>query len=361
MDDRAKAEALLEEAARMPDSALKVRTCEEGARLADLCNDEELGFRARERIVRAAAFCGEPESMLVAFAWILAICDRNPQKYPERHQTWKYKWAINQITKFPQISRERIDAAFDDMTMRYTRCGLSLRAVYHLRESAARETGDLAAAENWHQLWVKAPKDGTQDCSACERDQEVAYLVRNGRLDEGLSHAEPILSGRMRCGSVPENTLARFACYLARAGRLDEARAMARQGLEHLDKDPSSLGTTGELLEALALCGDREAGLRLLERTLQYLSGGGSPSAHFWYLYGARALLAAVAAHSHAGVRKLRLPRAHAEYKASGEYHLASLITWADDRLNSIAAAFDMRNGNNTFASHLATLRAGKP
>lgn len=361
MDDRAKAQALLEEAARMPDSALKVRTCEEAARLADLCNDEEMAFRARERLVRAASDCGEPESMLVAFAWLLAACDRNPEKFPERGQMWYYKWAINQVSNFPQISRERIEAAFEDMTQRYTRCGLSLRAVYHLRETTARDMADDAAAEHWRGLWVNARRDGSQDCAACERDYETKYLTRRGALDEALALAQPILSGQMRCASVPERTLARFACQLARAGRAEEAADMARRALVHLDFDASSLSSMGQILEAMGSCGEREAGLRLLERTLRFSISGGSPHSRFWYLYGARALLAAVASRSNTGVRKLRFTREHPQYQSSGEYSLAALVAWADAELNAIAAAFDARNGNNGYARDLAKLRSAKP
>jgi hypothetical protein len=352
-------EGLLDEASVLEDGPAKVALLEEAVRLADAHGNSGLGYEVRQELIHAATFGGYPEKALVAFTWCLAHCDRAADGQLEHAMLWKYKWVANALPEFPHIALEQIHAVLDDMATRYQRAGMSLRAVYKLRCGLAMGMGDRETARAQHRAWQHAPADAVSDCAACERNHRVKYLFFEGKDEEGLAHAEPILQGRLRCAEIPHATLARVLLPLVRLGRVEEAMAYHRQGVRLVRRNRSFLRELGLHMIFLALTDNLAHALRLLERHLGWALEKEGEARRFDFIVAARFVLARLQAAGKTVVR-LRLPPGFALQRPEGKYEVDELSAWFEADAEDLAARFDARNGTDWFAQRIRESRALK-
>src|SRR5687768_161210 len=99
---------LMDQAAGLGDTPVRLALEEEAVRIADTHQDISVGFDLRHNVIRTATFCGCAEKALVAFAWMLAQCDRDPDRFPESNLMWRYKWILGSLDDFPQITLQQI-------------------------------------------------------------------------------------------------------------------------------------------------------------------------------------------------------------------------------------------------------------
>src|SRR5713226_3290360 len=116
---------------------------EEAVNLADAHNDTAAGFDTRLEYVSAALFAGQPDRMLVAFAWMLSQFDRDPEAYDAHRLLWQYKWVVNALPDFPQITRAQIEEMFADMERRYRAFGASMQTIFFKKRGVAYKMGDV--------------------------------------------------------------------------------------------------------------------------------------------------------------------------------------------------------------------------
>lgn len=350
---------MLYEAEWLPDGLAKLTLLDEAVRLADMTANVDWQYRARYELAMTAALGGFPERALVAHSWMVAAFDKHPDRFPADDFLWHYKRTVSVLDEFPQISRAKIEEVFEDLRGRYEREGMSLRGYYSRRLYAARGMGD-----DWRPFapaWRHAPSDGSQDCAACERDTAVNVLLWEGKLPQALKHAKPLLDGRMDCHSVPHRTLSELMLHVWRAGDHAGALEMQRRGYALIRTDPSKLHLIGRHLELLGMAGMHAEAMRMFERHARWLDQNTSPMDHLWFLRGARVTLAAAQKLSPTQTRRLRLPESLPCWRKDGEYTLTDLLAWVDARLDELSAAFDARNGNETYRKALAELRAITP
>lgn len=124
----------------------RIALVEEAVRLADARNDLKEGFRTRCALTAASVFAGQADVTLVAFSWRLAQCDRDPATFKERELLWEYKWVVENLPNFPEVTRPQIEAMLADMVRRYERAGSTLHAVHKKRRGVLLAMGDLAGA-----------------------------------------------------------------------------------------------------------------------------------------------------------------------------------------------------------------------
>lgn len=351
---------IMSHAEDLPDGPAKVALIEEAVGLADAMADVELGMRVREDLIQAANSAGRGDVLIVAFAWCLAQCDRDPTRFSETEMFWTYKWVTNVLPKFPQFSRERIGAMLDDQDARYARHGFRPRPVLKLRCEAALAFGDLEVARALLARWQDAPADDNNDCAACEIDAASEAYLLLGDVERALAIAAPLVDTRRQsCAEVPHITYGRLLAPCLAMGDLERARRYDEQGYALVRGSPNFVQQVGEHMAYAALSGDWARGVRMLERHAGWLDVAGAPRHHFEWWLGARAAIAGGARESRRATRTLRLPRSWPIWRADGTYAWADLLSHADAKLDGLAQAFDRRNGNDRFAARVRTVRAG--
>lgn len=326
---------------------------EEAVRLADALQDVRLGLRARDMLVDAATFSGRSDIGLVAFAWILAHVDRDPELECELGDLmWMYKWIAANAAQYPHIERVRLDALIADMERRYRERGLSLRAVYSIRCRIALLLGEPPQAMQHLERLKSEPKDGSNDCTACETNREVEVLALNGRLDAALAAGEPLFDGRQACAEVPANTCSMLLLPLLERGERERAESFQRRAERDLERVDDPLLSIGHHLAYLGQVGRHDHGVGLLQRHALAALDHKESVTRFYFFRGAAHLVAGAAG------RCARVPLAAGRRlpfspDAAG-YDTARLATHFREIATDEARRLDRRNGNAFYGERVA-------
>lgn len=352
---------LIQRAGRMGKGPARVKLCEEAVRLADTHQDEDLGFYARQHLIRAATFAGYPERALTAFAWCLARSDREPARFPLRaggyeSLLWMYKWMPTEAAKFPNIPRARIEQTIADLSVRVRSLNLSQRPVRVAELDTAMcfyEPG--ARLLELREAFLREPRDSFSDCRACELHSSVRALLMAGRLDEAWEEAQPLLRGELGCEMVPHVTYGALLMPLWDAGRLDDA-AFCFERCYELSKDRKVLLEEVSLCaEHMALTGRTTEAVEAIERFASWADGSYDLNGVMRYHAAAGSVLAQAVRESGDDPLGLILPAFVPEALLKGP--TTALVAWFDAQADAIAARFDARNGTNGNARTLQEAR----
>lgn len=351
-DYQSQVEELHSQANLLPDGPSKLALLEEAVRLADTHQDVLLGDKLRAELIEAATFSGYPEKVLVAFAWRLAQCDRDPQTFSESALLWQYKWIISDLTEFPQITRKQIEEGIADMARRYQRAGASPRSIFKLRWQNALTMCEDAKAREFYPLWEKSPRDSNADCLACDQDHRIDFNVQQGETEKALELAVPILRGSLRCKHVPHRTYGRVLLPLLQVGRLEEAAKYHRKGYRLIRDNREFLWVVSHHLTFLVLTDNLTQAVNLFEKHLEWAVETKNLFYAWMFYLAARFLLSRVAESGRASL-KLRLLKSASCYQEEGRYEVAFLASWVEATCRDLAARFDARNGNDGFTREL--------
>lgn len=357
---RAEAERLLAEAEGVKDGPEKIAVLEEAVRHADSTGDIKFQYAAREDLVEAAYFGGAPDKAVVAYSWCLAQFDRHPGEFDEWQLLWRYKWMINVISDFPQISRGQIYEMIEDMERRFRRGGYGLRSVYQYRYRVARFMGEREEAIRNYRRAQAELTDAVSDCQACRIDEQSSFHLYTGDDARALELARPLINFRYFCRTVPERTFARLLLPLLRMNRSDEAADYHRRGYRLAEaRNHGSIEYVSDHVVYLALAGDAAGAVRLFGKHYRWSETNHNPHERLIFYRAAWLALDALIA---GGARTvaLRLPPTFPLYEEGGVCETTPLRDWFAARVMELARKFDERNGNDHFTREVADIEALK-
>ncbi|MBD0372074.1 MAG: hypothetical protein ICV60_14630 [Pyrinomonadaceae bacterium] len=350
---------LMSRSLQLPEGDEKIMILEEAVRLADTLDDVKLQYDAREAFIEAAYFGGIPEKALVAYAWCLAQYDRDPAGFWEWRILWRYKWMVNVICDFPQISREQIYEMLDDMERRFRSAGRGLKAIYKYRYRTERFFGNREEALRFYQLSEQSRRDDLTDCVACETDGKVAHQLYLGNDELALRLAEQLIRGRDKCRSVPHRTYSRLLVPLLRMGQREKAWDFHVRGYYMIARDRVMLDYLCDHFVFLSLYGDLESAARIFEKHYRWTEEVTNTYERFLF-YRAAWLFLEKAEEAGMNALELQLPHSFPLYEAARSYDTARLKEWFKARAQQMAARFDARNGTDFFTKRLLDMQAIK-
>lgn len=365
----------------------QVALLDQAVALADELGDTKLGYGARLRRINAAHNAGDTESLLTSFAWCVGMHERDPKAHPLQIEwydlLWYHKWIPSTLAKSPAFAVADIETALQRMEDLYRRQGVGLSGVWQSRFNAALRRGELDLAQGYFDSLERTPRDEYSHCDACVRGDAADFFFATGREEEGLRRFDEIIENQYSCGDEPEATQASALLPLLRAGRFDDALANQRMSYRLIKPKPDMIGSVAEHWVFLAITGNEDRALTLVERHLGWLAHDGlDQTAHFSALVALGATLDAVARAGHGevpvrGSADARLepffgdaPRGGGADGAAGEdssgvagsapadRSVAELAVAAWAGAQRLAEAFDARNGNDWYARRIAAGRA---
>jgi cellulose synthase operon protein C len=353
-------ENLLEQASQMPYGTAQIALVEQVIAHADAGHFEELSFRARVQATTSYVYGGEPARSFVTFSWSLAEFDRDPVRYARSQHTlmWQFKSTITGLTKFPEVPLARTYAVLDEMERRWRDGGHSLHAVYQRRHLVARHVGDLAGAEEFYRQWVNAPRDQLSDCLGCDPALKAYWLALQGRDEEAVALAEPVLAGRLTCSEQPQGVLTVLLKPYLRTGRLEQARDAHRRAYRLHRPNIADLGDVAEHLEFCALTGNEARGIEILERHIGWLDRAPSPFAAMWFATASALLLGRAEA---SGGTNLLIRRPAHQDRPAGTVPAPALRAELTALALDTAARFDERNGTDYQSGRVRSTLAAQP
>ncbi|MBP1999924.1 hypothetical protein J2Z69_000943 [Paenibacillus shirakamiensis] len=314
----------------LPQGKQKIMVMEKMIRIADLYMTEEDAYQTRISYLTAASEAGASEKMIIAFAWCLAKFEGNPGKYSYHELLWYYKWILGAIWKIPEIRLEQIESLFEHFKVMSEQYGYNLRAYYHKQVNYTLSIGNFDAAAKAYKLWRTIPRDGLADCKACEQNLFGIYMFRIDYIKRGMQAMKPILEGKLRCGSIPENTYSQVLLPLLKLGKYEQASKIANKAY-HMIKGPEYLSEHGKFLLFFTVTSPTKA-KKVYNETIEFALDSKVGWDRLEYFLCARFFLT----EWHKKKRKIQLV-------AGDQVTLA----WLDQEIQRISQAFNYRNGND--------------
>jgi len=327
----------------------RIAMSEEAVTAADLSGDYYLQYMAREQLVRACTFGGEPEKALVAFSWMLAHFEKRPDGVSDWSVLWKYKWIISGIHEFPHIPNTRIYEMFGDFEARAVRAGFGLKAAYNFRYRFERFRGERERAIEFYRKMDETPEDDLSNCSACILDERVSFAIYNGQ--EAIALAAPILDGHLSCKSVPHRTYAKLLLPLVQLGQDKEAQNYHRAGYRLVRQNKTYLDRVAQHLVFLAVTRQLERGLTLFKKHVIWLEQTRNVYHHFLFYIAAWLLFEALAK---AGNGRIKMRRPEDKHGREAKPEISALRY--KHNATVLAARFDERNKTDRFSTMLRDL-----
>lgn len=348
-------EDLLGEAEGLDHGPVQLALVERAVELADIHNELDVSFHARMTLVEAAIFGDRPDIALVAFSWLLSKYDAEPDRFDSFELLWSYKWILGHVAHFSTIPKDRIDDLFDDMKRRYKAEGSTLHAYWTLRRDNAQTMGDKVGAKKAHAKMLATARDHLSNCLACVQDGNVDLYAFLDDDAAAIQAAKPILNGKVSCSVVPECTYAGVVLPFLRLGNAKRAMECFATGYRLIGHQSTFLPQKAKYIVGLTLTDNLSRAVKLLDRHLPEALDSVDPSAKFEFYLAARLLLENLAENGKKTV-PIRVTK-KLELGGDAKPTVAALSGWLDIELKELAAAFDARNGNKSFAKRVRDFR----
>jgi hypothetical protein len=346
-----------------PRGPVRLAFLEQAMNIADQHNDLHQGYTTRQDIIQCAVFTGAPEKALPAFSWCLAQSDKHPDKFVastggfSEDLMWQFKWMVENLPFFPQVTRAQIEATFDDMERRYTDHGISLRPAWMHRGMAAAKMGD--GPERIRELrtkWQDLRRDAYADCRACESHKEMEIHLALDEPDRALAISAPLCDGRSGCAEVPASTLGELLMVLHERGETERADELHQRGYRLCHTNPEFTSTMGRHLHYATLRGNLEEATRIFERHLIWALEMRTPDWVFTFYLGVLSYLTRMCVDS--AELRVRLPIEFELHRDDGVYDARQILGWFETKSRDIAKQFDARNGNERYTRLVDTALA---
>lgn len=338
--------------------AARLAAIADAIREADQASAHEWRFYFRYEAVRESIFHDDAFKAILSFPELLKIYDDHPELEDEYADDMlcAFKWVLENMTHFYQISREQIDANYDEYVRRCRQYGVSLR-VYHMKRCNYLLTVDMDAARAEYDAFHKCRRDGYSDCEACEIHFDMTVALALDEEAEALRIAKPLLDGSKHCGEIPHYTYAKLTEYYLYAGDLEEAAYYGELCERLMRGDPEFLDATGTLL-ALYSATDPSHGWNLFKQCLPQYMASKNPRQRMEFADGAYRLMQTLCAASaengsddlsRAPVLKcLPLPM------TEEGMHLCAVRDYFYNAAHDAGKRLDARNGATYFAERLS-------
>ncbi|RKT88705.1 hypothetical protein SAMN05421805_1011746 [Saccharopolyspora antimicrobica] len=359
-------ERLLDDSEMMPYGPEESAMVADAVRLAQEAGEEELLYKARMRQISSASMTGDSDTMFTAFSWCLGQHDSDPARFPleveDNDLLWYYKWMAEAVALNPAFPQQQVDQVLDDMERRYRAAGVGLSGVWQAKMSNATTAGRFEEAAGFRAAREELPRDNYSHCEACVRSDDADYFRASGDEETALRLFDEIIENRVSCGSEPERAQGNALLPLLRAGRADEAKWHHFRSYRAAVANADGFGIISDHLVFLAVTGNTERGLSLLERHIGELPNDPlDVYKRFCALVSYGVLLDAVTrgGHGDVEVRGSDMPDVAAVFGIEPRRRTAAELAAESWRVaGEIAESFDARNGNQHFATEISRARA---
>ena len=284
-------EELIEQIHDLPHGSERMSALQSAITEADNASSHRWRIYFRYEYIRESVFHDDAFKAVITFPEMLAIFDEHPELQDDYEDDIMvvFKWVIENMAEFHQVSREEIERYYAEFRRRCEHLGYSLRIYYHkLCHFLMRADPD--EMPKVYEQFHRARRDRLSDCEACEMNFDMEIALALGNTEQALKIAAPILDGQKRCAEIPHKTYSTLAEHFLYKGDLHEAQYYAILAERWTELKPEFLYDTGLLLEVAAST-DPQHGWKILKRSLPDFVASRNPESRLVYARGAYRLL----------------------------------------------------------------------
>jgi tetratricopeptide (TPR) repeat protein len=346
--------ALIDFAESLEHGPGQVALFQEAVRLGDLTDNPERAYWLRYKLMESSMFAGQQDVGLVAFSWCLAKSREQPETFPVANLLWSYKWVVNSLKDFHQFSLAQIEQMFGEMEQCYREHGSTLNVIYLKRMELGLAIGDRPLAEAAYSQFEQTGRDELSDCLACEKDVLVQYFLGVGQEQHAIDLAQDLIKRKFSCAEIPHRTYNHLLLPLLKQGDAPRALDYQRKAYRLIKRNPEFIDYIGTHIVLLALTGNWDRAVKLLQNSLPMGWNVHVPLLKYRYLRGVLFFLDSLATRGGQDPL-LRVPKEIRPEKETKQLPRAGLREIVANEVQSLAVAFDRRNGNTALQNELAS------
>lgn len=264
-------------------------------READAASAHDWRIFFRYEYIRESVFHEDNFKSVIMFPTLLQVFDEHPELQEDHYHDvmLAFKWVLEDMMEYHQISREEIERYYDEYGKRCKQFGYSMR-VYYMKKSKFYLPIDSDKAKEYYQKFHTCKRDGNSDCEACEINYDMTFALEFGEEEEALRIAAPVLNKEKRCGEVPHCTYGVLTKYYLYHGNLTEAAYYGRLCERYTQNKPEFLAESGYLLELYSAI-DASAGWKIFKQNVLNFTECRNPLMKMTFARGAYRLLKCIA------------------------------------------------------------------
>lgn len=318
---------------------------------ADKSKDFKTSLTLRYLHIKESTFNEDNLDSLIVFPEYMALYDKYPDLHDRYTFMYAFKWIIESIMNFPQVSIEMAESYFEEFKRRCEMYGYTLK-VYYMKQINFFEKIDPERVMKLLELFRAEESDDISDGKADDISLEICTELDYGSEERALKLLNEMRRTGLRSGEVPQITYGKCVEYFTKKGNIKEAEYYADLLI------PMTRGTdTYYMMEMsnvmiLKSFTDPKTALSIFNRYVEYFISGKNVKFRFYFASAAYRLFKMLAENGYDTI-PIKMPRAFALYNESGEYKTEELSRYFKEQGRELAEKFDKRNRNTMYSDML--------
>lgn len=326
---------------------------------AQLWKNDVLEANARNAYYSHLIFMNELDEAIVQYSWLLnrlrQLQDQKDTGFPTYSVIWGFKWIIDTIPMFGNISKERIEGFWKDFTDLMQDYGMDGKINFYFRMHIEMLLGHPEKALEMNQRYLAETREGfLDDCPACQRDYIIELHNYLQQYDVAAKQNNAVIAREFTCAEVPQITFSKLCLANLLTGNLAAAENFYQLTMQELGLKVAHIDHYFNILYYLGCKGEFTAGIPVLRTQLPGLF---KTSADFRPMHFSHAMLLFLKRMQQAGYSEITLPvpqlRTEFPGHSSDNYPLEKLIAWLQVKITNHSTRLDTRNGNAYWSNYL--------
>lgn len=330
----------------LPDGEEKLRYLKKCIDEADREKDYTLALDLRYEYIKESVFNGDCYKAVIMFPEYMSLFDKHPDDHDRESFMIAFKWIIEDIGDFYQVTRDMAESYFDEFKKRCEMYGYSLRT-YYMKKMLFYVDSNPKKAKELHELFRKSERDSLSDCEACELSHDIRMELKFGSEEKAVAMLNTMLSKGISCGEVPEVTFGECVKHFTKIGSLYDAEHYASLLMPMIRGNDNFLMEVSHIILLKSVTEPNEAFTLFCDYFENYLRSR-NPKMRFYFEDAAARFFSSISDEEHTCI-EMRLPHSFELYSENGEYSLPELIDYFRNSAKDAADKFAKRNGDNFY------------
>lgn len=338
----------------------KVKILEKIISKAQFNNDLDTEFDAKKEVLSLATFdFAFPEKQMNIFPWLLAACDKYPDRFDYFDVLWDYKWVIFETPEFHNISLSNIENLLVDIEKRYKDYDESPAVIYYLKRYIYAKMGRTKESKESHEKLLSCKKriKHFEDCKACTIANYVIYLNTQDEYEEAIKVAQPVLKKKYTCTEVPLTTYPDVVLAYIFLNKLDECKSVFNTGYNCLPKTSPYLHEFYIYILYCSLTNQDVKAIEIIENQFPFSQTISTKLGVLHFYYACSVFFKKLYDNNETTI-KIKLPNNWEISSKNNEYSTEELYNWFSKEVNLLTNIFDARNGNTYHRDYFAKMDA---
>lgn len=313
----------------------------------DAAHNYSEAFDLRYKYISESVMHDDLFKGIIMFPEFMAYYDAHSDVCEQHSLMWVFKWIIEDVFDFYQVSAEKIEEYFNEFRRRCEEYGYSLRT-YYMKKMNFYYYIDNEKARQCQKRFRSLERDELSDCAACERNNDIRMELRCGSEKKAMNMLADMLHQGISCAEVPEVTFGECVKHFTETGNIAEAEYYAEMMMPMIKgEERNFLKEISNVLILKALTSPNEA-YDIFKRSVNIFLESKNPDMRFHFAHAAALFFDAAVKNDHKKI-VIKLSPSFPLYNADNEYEPEKMRDYFADIAKDIADKFDERNGSDYY------------